>query len=127
VWPTNVTDDFLNECKKKKEHVQQFPEVHLNVWKNISTALEQKGHVIAWDLCRAKFHQLNDFFVNSALKCGGIFGNQKWSYYDRFLEIHDIPHDAEVPKDVEFENDQNNNNDDGKNALLTTLQTYYFI
>ncbi|KAK3918945.1 Phosphopentomutase [Frankliniella fusca] len=109
VWPTNIVEEFVAECVKKKEYVQQFPNVPLK---------------ITWDLCRAKFDHMNNLFVNTALKHGGMIGSTKWSHYDNFLKIHDIPLDVDVSGvdvslNLEMNMDQNNNVAGGRQLLWT--------
>ncbi|KAK3913133.1 Protein ANTAGONIST OF LIKE HETEROCHROMATIN PROTEIN 1 [Frankliniella fusca] len=120
VWPARLDDDFVRECVARKTRVQQFPETSIQVWKDVAAALNEKGHIhISWDLCRAKFEQLNNFFINTVLKLGGKIGTNKWSHYKSFLEIHDIPPDVDIPENVEIDTNPGSENEGGGRKIWT--------
>jgi len=71
----------------------QDEKIPLNVWKEIADGLDLIGIKKSWQTCRDKFNQMKSFFMSSMLPSKGKLGISKWSHYDKFCEIFEIPQD----------------------------------
>lgn len=93
IWEEEFTKAFVEECKILKAETQK-DEIPNKVWKDIAAIMTAKhSKTMAWEVYRAKFHQMNNYFGNSMLPAGGWMGEMKWPYYDLFCDIHDVPID----------------------------------
>ncbi|KAK3911455.1 Tryptophan 2-monooxygenase [Frankliniella fusca] len=98
MWGTDATKAFVKLCVTFKEEVQmESPPVE--VWKKIFNELDQLGYIphLTWQICRSKFNYMNTFFTGTLLPNNGILSGVKWSHYDQFCTIHDIPLGYMVP------------------------------
>lgn len=96
VWPPELVQQFLGECLKFKEKLQRV-EPPLCAWKDIASAMDEAGHNISWENCRAKFTSMFQFFTGTLLRTGGQLGGIKCPYWDLMCEIHDVPVDYVMP------------------------------
>lgn len=97
MWPTERVDAFLTQCIVHKKRVQ-VEEPSIQVWKDIASTLGKSGHAgTTWQMCRAKMHSLNEFFVGSLLRTGGTLGGVRCPHYTKLCTLHDLPPDYELP------------------------------
>lgn len=104
IWPDAVTDKFVEECSKAaRKPVMQKDNIPVSVWKEIKTSLTDVGFKDGWEVVRAKYLQMNDYFGNTLINTGGMIGEFMWPYYKHFCDIHDVPADFTPFDDQELD------------------------
>ena len=89
-----MTKNFVSECENLKKEVQGSRIIPPATWKCISSAMKTNHDIeVDWDVCRDKFIQMRDLFLETLLPVEGYMAGQKWPYYDEFCTLYDIPYE----------------------------------
>lgn len=83
----------MTACEKQKYDLQK-EEVPISVWKKIKDELEANGVSKDWQVIRAKFENMKQYFSRS-LESGGMVAGIMWQHYKSFCDIYDIDCDIE--------------------------------
>ncbi|XP_052130065.1 uncharacterized protein LOC127751089 [Frankliniella occidentalis] len=94
-WDSEETTAFVQLCVLNKERLV-VSNISNTTWKDLATGLQLFNVEKSWQLCRDKFQQMHSFFEGTLLPCGGILGSRKWTHYEDFCQLFDIPEDYHV-------------------------------
>ena len=101
VWDLDLTKTFMDACVAKKEELRKEI-IPISVWKEMSDTLKCAGYDKSWDLIRAKYENMKNYF-SRALENGGMQGGIRWPYYSSFCEIYELDAESDTTLPPESE------------------------